>query len=504
MLHQTFPGAGRRGGRAGGPPIALVRILVRMTIPFERVFNLKGRTLMTTLITRRPLAALLTGLFFCTSAEFGRAQIVDWTRQLGSTSDDRSYGVSADGFGVIYTIGSTTGNLGGSNAGGIDAYVSKYDSTGALLGSRQFGTSANDEARGVSADGLGNVYISGFTAGNLVGSNAGNNDAFVVKYNDSGALLWTRQFGTGAQDRSWGVSADGLGSVYVSGTTGGGLSGSSAGGEDAFLRKYAADGTLQWTRQLGTPGNDGSRGVTADGLGNVFIAGYTTGSLQGTNAGGVDAFVTKYDASGSLLWTRQQGTAGADYGTGVSADALGNVYVTGYTTGSLDGANAGAEDAFLTKYDASGNLQWTRQLGTLAADGSFGVSADELGFVYIAGSTVGSLGGPFAGGGADAFVGKYDSNGNVVWTYQLGTSSTDEGSGVSADGNGNVYVSGGTVGDFELLGALATYSGGHHPKPSKLDPFLVKLIPEPPSLVLGLAGALGTLAASRRRKKEAK
>ena len=107
-----------------------------------------------------------------------------------------------------------------------------------------------------------------------------------------------------------------------------------------------------------------SYGVSADGLGNVYISGYTYGSLGGPNAGSDDAFVSKYDAAGTLQWTRQLGTSAIDRSYGVSADGLGNVYISGYTSGSLGGPNAGGNDAFVSKYDAAGTLQWTRQLGT--------------------------------------------------------------------------------------------------------------------------------------------
>ena len=107
-----------------------------------------------------------------------------------------------------------------------------------------------------------------------------------------------------------------------------------------------------------------SCGVSADGLGNVYISGWTDGSLGGTNAGGCDAFLSKYDASGTLEWTRQLGTSEYDMSYGVSADGLGNVYISGDTEGSLEGTNAGGSDAFLSKYDASGTLEWTQQLGT--------------------------------------------------------------------------------------------------------------------------------------------
>ena len=107
----------------------------------------------------------------------------------------------------------------------------------------------------------------------------------------------------------------------------------------------------------------------------------------------------------SIEWVRQLGTSSFDESRGVSADSLGNVYISGFTTGSLGGPFVGSSDAFISKYDAAGNLQWSRQLGASSFDGSFGVSVDGRGIVYISGVTNGSLGGPNAGGGFDdAFV----------------------------------------------------------------------------------------------------
>ncbi len=219
-------------------------------------------------------------------------------------------------------------------------------------------------------------------------------------------LQWTEQLGTGSSDRNSRVSADSLGNVYISGRTEGSLGGPNVGGSDAFLLKVDASGTLQWTEQLGTGGDDVGWGVSADSLGNVYISGTAGGSLGGPNAGLTDAFLAKYNASGALQWIEQLGTGSDDFGGGVSADSLGNVYISGVTQGSLGGANAGGWDAFLAKYDASGTLQWTEQLGTSSYDESPGVSADSLGNVYISGFTAGSLGGPNAGG-EDAFVAKY-------------------------------------------------------------------------------------------------
>ena len=110
-----------------------------------------------------------------------------------------------------------------------------------------------------------------------------------------------------------------------------------------------APSTVDWIRQLGTSDFDTSWGVSADSLGNVYISGRTRGSLGGQNAGLSDAFVSKYDAAGTLLWTEQLGTSSSDASYGVSADSLGNVYISGSTRGSLGGPNAGGSDAFLVK-----------------------------------------------------------------------------------------------------------------------------------------------------------
>ena len=104
-----------------------------------------------------------------------------WTRQLGTSSGDISYSVAIDGSGNAYISGYTGGDLGGTNAGLHDAFLAKYDSAGSLLWTRQLGTSSGDYGS-VAIDGSGNVYISGGTGGSLGGPNAGSDDVFLAKY----------------------------------------------------------------------------------------------------------------------------------------------------------------------------------------------------------------------------------------------------------------------------------------------------------------------------------
>jgi len=128
---------------------------------------------------------LLTALFLLPSA--AHAENLEWIRQLGTHHGDTSFGVSADSLGNVYITGSTLGDLGGTNAGEFtdDVFISKYDDRGTLAWTRQFGTSKNEISWGVSADGLGNVYITGSTGGDLGGTSAGGTDAFVAKFNSA-------------------------------------------------------------------------------------------------------------------------------------------------------------------------------------------------------------------------------------------------------------------------------------------------------------------------------
>jgi hypothetical protein len=157
---------------------------------------------------------------------------------------------------------------------------------------RQFGTPSSDFASAISATADG-AFVAGDTLGTLPGeTSAGDDDAFVRRYNADGDVLWTRQFGTESYETAWAVSttADG---VYVAGESGGALSGeTNAGKSDAFVRRYNADGDVLWTRQFG-PSTDVSSYISAT-EDSVYVAGNTRGTLPGqTKAGRRDAFIRR-------------------------------------------------------------------------------------------------------------------------------------------------------------------------------------------------------------------
>jgi uncharacterized delta-60 repeat protein len=351
--------------------------------------------------TTGALAGTNKGSYDAWVAKYNSSGSLLWKQQLGSSDIDGSSSVATDSSGNVYISGATYGNLAGTNKGSYDAFVAKYNSGGKLLWKKQWGTSGYDESSSVATDSSGNVYISGRIEATLE-----NFDVFVAKYNSSGSLLWEKQLGTSSDDNSWGVATDSNGNVYISGLTEGALAGTNKGEYDAWVAKYNSSGKLQWKQQLGTSEYDYSYGVATDSSGNVYISGSTNGALAGTNKGEYDAWVAKYNSSGKLQWKQQLGTSGGDESRGVATDSSGNVYISGLTEGALAGTNKGSYDAWVAKYNSSGKLQWKQQLGTSSYDSSSGVALDGNGNVYISGATQGDLAGTNKGPN-DAWVAKY-------------------------------------------------------------------------------------------------
>jgi hypothetical protein len=327
------------------------------------------------------------------------------------------------------------------------ALIIKLDATGNKLLDKTLSLSSKSiAANGVSTDSNGNISVTGFISGG-----ASNNDTFVIKLSASGSQLWLQQFNFLDDDRANGITTDSSDNIYISGETSGSLFGNSnVGGIDCYVAKYDVNGSQLWVKQFGTSSEDHSTGVNAEKSGNVYVTGYSSGSLPGnSNLGSNDAFVVKYDGSGNQIWVKQFGTSGEDRANGVVTDSTGNVYITGYTKGSLSGNNnLGANDAFIAKYNATGTQLWIKQFGTSSDDYAKGISIDASGNTYVTGYSNGSLFGNKNLGGNDAFAAKYDANGNQLWIKQFGTSSDDYSNGISADNRGNVYFGGYTNGNL--------------------------------------------------------
>ncbi len=354
---------------------------------------------------------------------------IDWVRQFGSAGDDFGRTPSTDSAGIVYMSGFTNGSLAMSNpTGETTPFLTQFDSAGNQSWLEQGAPNGeNHDGVGVAADDLGNVF-------QVIGT--GTTNASLDNYDATGALKWTTPLPAGEQVYS--VRTDNSGYAYME----------SYANNFVYLRKFDAQtGGVVWQRTVDTGSTyENSSGLSLDGLGNVYLVGYTYGSLIGPNAGLADGFLAKYDTNGNLQWTRQFGTAGYDFAFEVAADSLGNVYTAGGVYANQDAWNSNNQDIFITKFDSAGNQQWTRQLATTANDQGPKLWTDNLGSVYFAGSSKGALAGPNQGG-FDIVMGKYGAAGNLLWINQFGTPGDDI-AGITSDGHGNFYSGGRTTGSW--------------------------------------------------------
>jgi hypothetical protein len=383
---------------------------------------------------------------------------IEWIEQLGSSNIDYSVDVAVAGDSSVYIIGDTKGNLGGTNAGSDDIWLAKYDSEQNQVWVKQLGTASADQSKSVAVDGDGNIYVTGITQGSLEegATNAGGKDAWVAKYDAEGNLVWLKQLGTASDEESLGLAVDNSGSVYLSGYTKGILEGVNPGGKDAWVAKYDTDGNQVWLNQFGTDSDDASTAIGVDGDGNVYLTGTTEGTLGVSNFGSRDSWVAKYDPSnGTQVWIKQLGSSGLDDAKDITVGTDG-LYLGGSTNGNLGGRQVGNWDAWLVKYDLDGKQLWKQQIGTEDYDDGYGIGLDGDGNILITGRTLDNFAGTSIGLD-DAWLAEFDADGNQLSLgdeefIQLGTINEDIAQSIAVDSSGetdDIYVAGRTYGQLE-------------------------------------------------------
>lgn len=380
-----------------------------------------------------------------------------WAKQLGATTrsgppslDPTSFqgnesclSITSDS-GRIYCGGETDGFVGEANIGGKDAFISLFSIGGNYITSKQLGatflTTPGFGLGDESCTGL-EIFNDGFddfltcigaTTGNIANANGGpslTNDIFTVQFN--------LDTGTNSMDQ--------INSIPAAPST---------------INKAALD--------------DVCKSITQDNSGNIYCAGHTYGSLEGTNAGGADAFIMKLNKNGETQWIKQFGVetlshlstehsinydgSGNDFCTGLSLDSEGNIYCGGYTDGDLKEQNAGQNDIFITKLDSSGDIQWITHFGDITSFSGGDNSGDDKchalavrtkavgGEAFCAGETSNTV--QTSAGNSDAIVIKLDELGQPVWGYQKGSSDFDAFYAIKIDSSGYAYAAGKSNGEF--------------------------------------------------------
>jgi len=350
------------------------------------------------------------------------SQSWQWTKSIDGPNVSEGTGVTSDLSGNVivtgnYAVSATIGTTSYTSSGSSDFYISKYDPLGNLLWSRSYGGVNWDKSQAITCDQNGNIYITGrflspnITIGSISLNNPGWTDIFLIKFDSNGNPIWAK-YVVGGEGMS--LKTDNFGGVYITGDYGGGFTptfGTTTlpflGASEAFITKYDSNGNVLWAQSVNGPGNEHGRSVDIATNGNV----YWTGSFESAsvNIGGI-----------TLTHT-----------------------ISTFTT----------HDIFVAKFDPSGTVLWANKIIGSDNDLPHSISVDLSENAYITGEFASStltIGSTVLTkiGTYDYFIVKYDTNGNPVWakSSSSGTNTNCMGYSVSTDTSGNLHVVGGFAG----------------------------------------------------------
>ena len=344
-----------------------------------------------------------------------------WATYYGGSQYESGRACATDVSGNVYLCGSTNSASGIASGGfqnalsnGVDAFLVKFNGSGSRIWGTYYGGNGNDQGFSCATDGSGNIYMAGVTAsGNGIASGGFQNsyggmgvnlfgDAFLVKFNSSGGRQWGTYYGSGADEAGIACTTDASGNIYLAGQTTAASPAIASNGHqityggnsyDAFLAKFNSAGNRLWGTLYGGNGMDIGFSCATDAGGNVFLAGITwspagiaSGGFQNVLSGApyADAFLAKFNGAGVRQWATYYGGANSETGYSCATDNAGNIFLAGMTgsstgiaSGGLQNTLGGGYDAFLVKFNTSGNRIWGTYYGGPGDDYDAGFCANR-------------------------------------------------------------------------------------------------------------------------------
>ncbi|HEY86148.1 MAG TPA: peptidoglycan DD-metalloendopeptidase family protein [Chloroflexi bacterium] len=424
-----------------------------------------------------------------------------YSAYLGGSGNDcfPNCAIAVDAGGSVYVAGSTaskdfaglSGALQPSNQNG-DIFIAKLKPDGSAFEYLYFlGGSGSDYATAIAVDSAGSAYVTGYTASKDFPLTAGvfggkyrggYSDAFVAKLKPDGSgLVYASYLGGDDTDRAYGLAVDRSGSVYLTGetrsanfpVTANAPQSQHSGDSDAFAVKISADGSeIRYATFIGGQKGEQGQALALDLQGQAYIAGKTTSSdFPATNdalavkpSGLGDAFIVKLSANGDVfLYATYLGGSSVDGASAIALDADGGAYVTGSTVSqdfpvtqsAFDTSPNKSYDVFIAKLSPNGSaLDYAAYLGGRGSDRAYAIAVDNAGSAFVTGATYSqnfpvtkdAFDPTYNYGYADAFLAKLKPDGSALdYATFLGGSEPDTGAALAVDGEGSIYVAGGTL-----------------------------------------------------------
>jgi hypothetical protein len=322
----------------------------------------------------------------------------------------------------------------------------------------------------------------------------GDVDAFVVKYDSNGNILWAKSFGQLSEDIAEGVTTDANGNIYVVGSfvntvdfnPGSGVNNyTSLGGGDAYILKLDPNGNFIWAKTFGSANYDEANSIAISATGDILVSGYFAGTTDFntgpasnilTSIGFYDPFVLKLDSMGDFVWAKSfSGSSDYDFSIDVAVDASGNVYMAGNFEETLDlnpgiGVNSvisnGFSDIYFVKLDANGNFIWGESIGNSGINSIIALEVDSVGNVFAGGyffdamdfdpgpSSLVLSDGNYWGG----FLMKMNTNGEIIWANSITSTTYADVRDLAINSSGNIYLAGRLNGTADLISGSGTYN----------------------------------------------
>ncbi|NTW31381.1 MAG: T9SS type A sorting domain-containing protein [Bacteroidetes bacterium] len=388
---------------------------------------------------------ILTLALFSYIVSFGQTPNWAWAKRVIGNNDDCSYGIITDFEENIYITGAFKSDtiilsnitLINTDTSSLCNFIAKCDPLGNIIWAKNIGLSGFHRLS-LSSDASGNILLTGQYGGdsiifdNITLTNTDNSscDIFIVKYNKFGNVLWAKSAGSDYIDESADITTDSENNIYITGSFSGDSitfdndilinSGQSA---DFFITKYDSSGNVIWTKKALGNNMDNGNGITTDYNGNIYITGnffssnIVFDSFSLSNSGFSDICIVKYNTFGNVLWAKKYGSSNFDYGANIITDTYGNIYTTGIF---------------------------------------------ESPFIIFDSITLTNL------GLWDIYLLKCDSTGNVLWAKSFGGIDNEHCLDITNDNLGNIFLTGWYDSPYLTIDNTILYNAGER------DIFIVK------------------------------